>query len=257
MLLVHMLSSSLFLCAALRCAIVARPQRRRRRQNEFSYFLIAEKKQRNTEKRKCFFICARNAARQRDAATSFNTLHSLLLSLEALGKEKGFEQRGGGVVWSQLHTMPESNVVASFWSAKSFLSVARRISFSGVHNKNACKNANVASGSWSAAGGEGAKSLKTWSTGRGALGGFLFWLNATRNYDTFNYQASDWRAARDLQPASTCSSVQHTHSNTPAKPCHISARSLTAVSFWQHLAARRGSRHSRRAARRVLQFAPF
>lgn len=96
--------------------------------------------------------------------------------------------------WSQLQTMPESNVVASFWSAKSFLSAARRISFSGVHNKNACKNANVASGSWSAAGGESKEWVKKGVGGGqtvGALGGFLFWLNATRNYDTFNYQASD------------------------------------------------------------------
>lgn len=137
---------------------------------------------------------------------------------------RGGVRRREGVEWLQLQTMPESNVVASFWSAKSFLSVARRISFSGVHNKNACKNANVASGSWSAAGGEGAKSLKRGSTGGGALGGFLFWLNATRNYDTFNYQASDWRAARDLQPACTCSSVQHTHTLTPPPPAPLPNR---------------------------------
>lgn len=137
--LVHMLS--------LRCAdaIVARPQRRR--QNEFSYFLIAEKK------RKCFFICVCNAARQRDAATSFNTLHSLLLSW-ALRQAERECRREAGRAGDGRNCRPCPRAMSShpFGLRNPFclLRVASR--FWGVHNKNACKNANVASGSWSAAG---------------------------------------------------------------------------------------------------------
>lgn len=153
----------------------------------FHIFLLLGKKKENASFFLCVMCVCRRQAVRRDAATSFNTLPQPA-ALEAQDCCKG-EGVPCTLYWSQLQTMPQSNI-ASFWSGENpfcLLRVASRSRFSFLLKMHAAMQAGRGEG-------RGSVSLR-WQqallVGVGFLSFFFFWLNATRNYDTFNYQASE------------------------------------------------------------------